>query len=114
MVKSSILFEIIEDHAPKSQTLLRVGLVGSYARETATAKSDIDLVFDTGGKLIDEAILSAGVGIRSVLINQFNIKTDIVNYDTILRRTSENNSPDIVKQGYENMLNDVKWIWRKS
>jgi len=114
LISTATLHEIISDYAPKSETLIRVGIVGSYARETAHANSDIDLVFDTGGKLVDEAIISAGTGIRSVLRDQFNTKTDIINYNTILTRLNNNNDESpITIQGYKLMLADLKWIWSK-
>ena len=114
MVKPSTLYEIIADYAPTSQTLLRVGLVGSYAREEAGDKSDVDLVFDTGDTLSQEAILSAGLGIRGGLRNQFNINTDIINYNTIIKKVSQPGQHPIEARGYELMLEDLKWIWRRA
>ena len=58
-------------------------LVGSYANRTATPHSDIDLVFDTNHKLIDEAVLATGLSIKKILQDQFNLSTHIINYHTI-------------------------------
>jgi predicted nucleotidyltransferase len=112
MIAPSILQEIISDYAPKSETLLRVGVVGSYARESFTENSDIDLVFDTGHKLIDEAIMSVGLKIKSILRDQFKLNTDIINYDTITKRINKSHPP-VSANGYNLMLSDLKWIWSK-
>jgi len=113
LIASTTLHEIIADFAPESKTLLRVGVVGSYARDEACAKSDIDIVFDTGGKLIDEAVLSAGIGIKCVLKDQFNTETDIINYATIIKRQTETGVLPALTRGYELMLADLKWIWNR-
>ena len=115
MVKPVTLYEIVADYAPSSNTLQRVGLVGSYARGDAEEKSDVDLVFDTGGSLIDEAVLSAGMGIRWVLKNQFDTDTDIISYEAMVRKTNKPTirQHSIETRGYELMLKDLKWIWRR-
>jgi predicted nucleotidyltransferase len=112
MIVPSTLHEIVADYAPRSKTLFRVGVVGSYARNEACENSDVDLVFDTGGKLIDEAVLSAGLGIKSVLKDQFNTETDIINYATILHKQS--NADTLETRGYELMMADLKWIWSRA
>ena len=115
MIPLSTLQEIIDDVAPISQTLMQVGLVGSYANNTATSKSDVDLVFVTNHKLIDEAALSAGFMIKKILSDQFNIDTDIINYNTILKRVDEpKNLHPLEIDGYKKMLKDVKWLWRRT
>jgi len=112
VLTKSVLQEIINDVAPNSVTLKRVGLVGSFSRDDFTDKSDVDLVFDTGEKMIDEAVLSAGLKIRSIISNQFDCDVDIINYATIILRANEENSTYCV-EGYRKMLEDLKWIWRR-
>jgi len=112
VLTKSVLQEIIKDVAPNSVTLKRVGLVGSFSRDDFTDKSDVDLVFDTGEKIIDEAVLSAGLKIRSIISNQFDCDVDIINYATIILRANEENSTYCV-EGYRKMLEDLKWIWRR-
>ena len=112
VLTKSVLQEIIKDVAPNSVTLKRVGLVGSFSRDDFTDKSDVDLVFDTGEKMIDEAVLSAGLKIRSIISNQFDCDVDIINYATIILRANEENSTYCV-EGYRKMLEDLKWIWRR-
>jgi len=112
VLTKSVLQEIIKDVAPNSVTLKRVGLVGSFSRDDFTDKSDVDLVFDTGEKIIDEAVLSAGLKIRSIISNQFDCDIDIINYATIILRANEENSIYCV-EGYRKMLEDLKWVWRR-
>jgi len=115
MLSLTILTEIIHDTAPTSETLKQVGIVGSYANNNASPKSDVDLVFNTDNNLIDEAILSAGLTIKKILADQFNIDTDIINYNTILKRVNEPNDLHILEiNGYKKMLQDLKWLWRRS
>ena len=115
MLSLSILGQIISDTAPASTTLQRVGIVGSYARGTHTETSDIDLVFDTGSKLIDEAIMSAGIQIKTILGNQFNKAVDIINYNTIIIRCEKNSGIHFLESfGYRHMLENLKWVWRRT
>jgi len=113
MKNPEILYEIVADIAPISTTLERVGLVGSYANGTSNEHSDIDLVFDSGNKLIDEAVLSAGIKIRNILQDQFGLRTDIVNYHTIVRKNLDGVGHSLELAGYKKMLEDLQWIWRR-
>lgn len=112
MLNIDTLSEIISDTAIESETLYRVGLVGSFARGDFTISSDVDLVFDTDNKLIDEAIMTAGLKIRSIIYDQFRKKTDIINYYTILKYKEYNDS-NVCTEGYKKMLEDIIWLWRK-
>ena len=114
MLNHKILNEIIADHAPMSATLQRVGLVGSRARDDFKKNSDVDLVFDTGDKLIDEAVLSAGLLIKSIIRDQFSTGVDIINYNTILIKANEKTETELITLGYSLMLKDLKWIWSKN
>jgi predicted nucleotidyltransferase len=114
MLSLATLTEIIKDTAPGSQTLQQVGLVGSYADNSANTKSDVDLVFDTGDNLIDEAALSVGLAIKKILADQFSIDTDIIDYNTILKRVDDPNGLHVLEvNGYKKMLHDLKWLWRR-
>ena len=113
MKNPKILHEIINDIAPESTTLRRVGVVGSFARGTSGEHSDIDLVFDSGHNLIDEAILSAGIKIRKILQDQFGMRTDIINYHTIVRKVSDGTARSPELAGYKQMLDDLQWIWAR-
>jgi len=115
IISNRQLIEIINDSAPLSATLRRVGIVGSYARGSETNDSDVDLVFDVNGVLIDEAVLSAGLKIKSILGNQFQKEIDIINYDTILNRTNGENSGlhALEIEGYMKMRDEIRWLWRK-
>ena len=115
MLSLSVLGQIISDTAPASTTLQRVGIVGSYATGTHTETSDVDLVFDTGSKLIDEAIMSTGIQIKAILGNQFNKAVDIINYNTIIIKC-ENNAciHNLELFGYKHMLDCLRWVWRRT
>ena len=115
MLSLSILGRIISDTAPTSTTLQRVGIVGSYAIGNHTEASDVDLVFDTGSKLIDEAIMSAGMQIKSILGNQFSKSVDIINYNTILLKCDRDADIHCLELfGYKHMLECLQWIWRRT
>ena len=115
MFSLSVLNQVINDTAPASATLKRVGIVGSYATDAYTKDSDIDLVFDTDSKLIDEAVMSAGLQIKTILNNQFNKNVDIINYNTILQKCEQHADAHYLEVlGYENMLKTLKWVWRKA
>ncbi len=107
-----VLKEIIQDYAPRSDTLNRVGLVGSFARGDWTEYSDIDLVFDTGQELLSEAIESSALMIRKILIDQFRLRCDIVPYKTILKY-KDKDSEDIITMGYKKMFEDLIWLWER-
>ncbi len=118
-----ILKRIIQDTAPKSKTLKRVGLVGSFARNDFTEYSDIDLVFDTGSERIDEAVLSTGLKIKKIVKDQFGRELDVIPFLTILKKNEEMDSLNQKDQsdstlvecfflkGYQKMKNDLIWLW---
>ena len=115
MISIDTLKEIISDTSPQSSTLLQVGLVGSYANHTATPHSDVDLVFDTSHPLADEAILTAGLSIKKILQNQFNLDADIIHYPTIVKRANHpSDLHPLAVEGYQKMLGELVWIWRKN
>ena len=115
MLTISTINRIVNDIAPTSATLTRVGIIGSYATGENTSESDVDLVFDTGGKLIDEAVMTAGLQIKAILSDQFNTQTDIVNYHTILNKCNNDKCCHHLETlGYKHMLESLIWIWRKT
>lgn len=107
-LKLGTLVRIAQDIAPQSTTLLRVGIVGSYARGDNTEYSDVDLVFQTSTGDLDEAC-DIGMRIKRILYDQFMKKADIINYDTILYK-SQNDDPT---GGYAQMLKDIKLLWER-
>ena len=110
MGKKSVLEEIIEDYAPLSKTLRRVGLVGSYARGDFTEESDIDLVFDIITDNLDDDTFNVAMMVKNILLNQFRKNVDIIIYNVIVTRM------DIVsdfyfKEGHQKMYEDLVWFW---
>ena len=112
MFTIDILKEIIQDTAYESKTLNRIGITGSLSRNDFSETSDIDLVFDSPEHTLDEAILSAGEKIEYILINQFNLKLDIINYKTILNR-KDKESLNYFREGYQKMYDDLIWLWER-
>ena len=110
MVSLGTLINIISDFAPRSLKLSKVGLIGSYARNEQSSDSDVDMVFMTPDGNIDEPLIAVAMPIRSVLLNQFRVGLDVVNYRTILNRA--NAASDLYFQdGYKQMLRDLRWVW---
>lgn len=107
------LCRIINDITPTDSGLLCVGVVGSYARNDHTSFSDIDLVFSMEKDCIDDVLYSIGMRLKSILINQFRVELDIINYDNILKSLEE---PQVLTryqlEGYNQMLKDLTWIWK--
>lgn len=74
----------------KKHQVKRADLFGSYARQEATKKSDIDIVFEFKGRksLLDHA------GLKINLEESMEKKVDLVTYDSIYPRLK----PHIMKE----------------
>lgn len=63
----------------KAHGISRAGIFGSFARGTATRKSDVDILIDTRGKIG----LFAMVGLKQSLEKELKRKVDLVEYRAI-------------------------------
>lgn len=60
------------------------------------------------------SIPTAGLSIKKILQDQFNLNTDIIHYPTIVKRATEpSNLHPLEIGGYKKMLQELIWIWRK-
>jgi predicted nucleotidyltransferase len=111
MISLPVLQEIIKDTTTETSTIKRIGITGSYVRGDTTERSDIDLIFDIEGSLLDDAAYKAGTSIKSIVGDQFGHDVDVIIYGTILAKIEKQGNP-LAVSGYKQMLNDLKWIWR--
>lgn len=92
----------------RSDSIKRVGIVGSYARGTQDKFSDIDLVYDAYD--YDRVYKEVIEPIVFVLDDQFIKRADSIYYRDILAH-KEHKGPERWAEGYRQMLSDLIWIW---
>lgn len=101
---------IVEDCVKNNKKILKVGLVGSYARGDFNNDSDIDFVFHMNEKDEEDVMLDLGIRLENIFNTQFNKDVDIIIHDWIDRRQKKSTEP-IEKFGYEQMKKDLVWLW---
>jgi len=113
---TDILKNIVFYYARNHHHIVRIGVVGSFARKTNTASSDIDLLIEvhSSGDFTD-IINTIGPEIQHVLDYQYNRRLDIVNYATALHRaqTKPQNYYDYYQEGYQQMIREVLWLYER-
>ncbi|MCL2015491.1 MAG: nucleotidyltransferase domain-containing protein [Defluviitaleaceae bacterium] len=94
--------------------IVKIGVIGSYARNTQTAKSDIDLTVDVVGHYsdIDETLID----LADALEDNFGKEVDIVKWKDVLYYSSHEPSELYWywKEGYQQMKEQVKWIYERN
>lgn len=112
----SILKKIILDGVEFSPSIKKVGLIGSYARNTQTKTSDVDLIIDIEDHLFNNMLSEFGRFVEHILDYQFNKKLDIVRYNLARKRAfedCENLENWYFREGYEQMLREVRWLYER-
>ena len=111
-----IIKEIIKDGVERYPDIERVGLAGSFSRKEQRKTSDVDLLVDIEDSLFSEMLETFGTFVSHILDYQFNKKLDIVRYSLALERSNkESESLELwyYKEGYMQMLKEVKWIYER-
>ena len=108
-----IIREIVNDGVEKYPSIKRVGLVGSFARGEQRKTSDVDLLVDIEDSLFSEMLGTFGSFVSYILDYQSNIRLEIVRYSLATERAVTEPKPYEFwyhKEGYEQMLKEVKWL----
>ena len=115
-LNTSILKRIIQDGITRCEGIEKIGLIGSFAKGTQHAASDVDLlVKTTEGFAANEMLETFGLFVAHVLDYQFNKKLDIVKYETAQKRahTQPTRGAWYNQAGYQNMLKEVVWLYER-
>lgn len=103
---------IVRDCAETTAHILKVGLVGSYARGDFAECSDIDFVFHMDKDFAEDVVLDLGTRLENIFYSQFNKKIDVIIYDNISKSIERTAEPLILK-AYKQMEIDLLWLWER-
>jgi len=114
---TKILTHVIHDAAELCPQITAVGLVGSFARGEQNRSSDVDLIIKVNDYVRFQEILEIFGGyVKHVLDYQFNKRVDIIRYDFAADRAGRipnEKETWFYREGFEQMLNEVKWLYEK-
>ena len=113
----NILTHVIHDAAELCPQVTAVGLVGSFARGEQAHGSDVDLLVKSDSSVkFNKVLESFGEYVRHVLDYQFNKRLEVIRYDFAVDRASRTPNENEIwfyREGFEQMLKEVRWIYEK-
>lgn|GEM_PF-927100 len=110
-----ILQRIIAKNLPLCPDIQRIGLVGSYARNSQNKNSDVDLVIDTDDSQFRQMLAGFGMRLSEILDYRFNKHLEIVRYSLVVKRAAGEPEADnwYYRDGYKQMLDEVIWLYER-
>lgn len=95
----------------KVEGIFKIGITGSYADNTETIKSDLDIVVDIRRDCIGD-FWEVAEEVRSFIIDEFMLPIDFIFYHDIKRKLEKeivSNCDNVEVEMYKEMLEKVVW-----
>ena len=106
-----ILYDIVYDAFNDNDQVIRVGVVGSFSRGELTYSSDIDLVLDCIKPRDEDKMAKSLEYVIEVLDQQFIREVDFIDLTSVVEGSKS--AQAFRKEGYEEMLKDLKWLYER-